>query len=103
MGMMICSAFWSCSGCRRTLSNPVEKMRILFIFLTALIVSACQGDDGLKSGEHGQVAYAHTERILSFGPRPPESQALKDVLGYVGAELKKAGWEVKAQSFERET
>lgn len=51
----------------------------------------------------GQAAYAHTEAILSKGPRPAGSSGLKAVQGYVTAELEKAGWSVKEQAFKRNT
>ncbi len=48
----------------------------------------------------GTAAYRHTEAILSFGPRPPGSEGLAQVRGYVTRELEAAGWSVQEQAFE---
>lgn len=57
-----------------------------------------QGASGL-----GQAAYEQTAMIVSKGPRPPGSDALKAVTAHVRAELEKAGWVTTGQSFERGT
>jgi hypothetical protein len=49
---------------------------------------------------HGQRAFAYTEAILKFGPRPPGSPELDAVRGYVTAELARHGWVAQPQSFE---
>lgn len=53
--------------------------------------------------EFGTRAYAHTEKILSFGPRPVESAALASTRAYIIAELKKSGWTCVQQPFEMDT
>lgn len=81
-------------------------MRFLFLIILPVFLAACEkGGRGLgkDSGAHGEEAYAITEKILSFGPRPPESEALANVRRYVTEELEKANWDVQEQTFKRKT
>ncbi len=55
------------------------------------------------SWEYGQRAYTHTEKILEFGPRPPQSEALKLVREYTTAELAKHQWVAVEQTFTANT
>ncbi|MEO1858023.1 MAG: M28 family peptidase, partial [Rubritalea sp.] len=48
-------------------------------------------------------AYSHTETILGFGHRQPESLGLAKSQSYVIAELKKHGWTSVKQKFEKMT
>jgi len=52
---------------------------------------------------HGKSAYAHTEAILSFGPRTPGSEGLKKAHRYISNELSKSGWKTITQTVERDT
>ena len=61
-----------------------------------LLVSSQKWDFGSK-------AYSHTEKILSFGPRPVESAALASTRAYIIAELKKHGWTCIEQPFQTST
>ena len=47
------------------------------------------------------AAYAHTRKILSFGPRPPGSAGLSNTRKYITAQLEQLGWEVTPQTFSR--
>lgn len=49
------------------------------------------------------TAYQHTETILSFGHRQPESAGLQKSKDFVKAELKKHGWECVEQQFTAQT
>ncbi len=57
----------------------------------------------IKDWPYGKSAYAHTEKILKYGPRPIESGAHKNVQAYISSELTKAGWIVTKQEFETQT
>lgn len=46
-----------------------------------------------------RAAYAHTREILSYGPRPSESAALKRTRDYITAQLEEHGWTVTSQPF----
>ncbi len=48
-------------------------------------LSGCSASHGPVSG---QRAYDHTAKIVSFGPRPPGSENLRKVEGYIESELK---------------
>ncbi|MFP6867459.1 MAG: M28 family peptidase [Roseibacillus sp.] len=49
-----------------------------------------------------RAAYHHTREILSFGPRPPESEALDSTRNYIVLELEKCGWQSRSQTFEED-
>ena len=49
----------------------------------------------------GRAAYAHTRAIVSLGPRPPGSAALKKTREYIASELEKSGWETFLQPFTK--
>lgn len=58
---------------------------------------------GDHADSHGKAAYAHTEKILSFGPRHPESEELKNAQQYIAEQLSKHGWSTMSQSATRDT
>lgn len=51
----------------------------------------------------GDLAMAHVEKMVGFGPRPAGSEALETTRQYIEAELKALGWQTQRQSFEAET
>ena len=46
-----------------------------------------------------RAAYAPTREILSYGPRPTESAALKNTRAYITGQLEECGWTVTPQPF----
>ncbi len=48
-----------------------------------------------------RAAYAHTRKILSYGPRPTESAALRNTRAYITDQLEQHGWTVTPQPFTR--
>ncbi|MCX7886025.1 MAG: M28 family peptidase [Verrucomicrobiae bacterium] len=50
-------------------------------------------------GFDGQRAFAHVERIVSFGPRPSGSTALGNVANYISTRLREYGLDVEEQVF----
>lgn len=54
---------------------------------------------GERKSPLGEAAHAHTARIVAFGPRPPESEALARVLGYLSESLAPHGWITQQRSF----
>jgi glutaminyl-peptide cyclotransferase len=50
-----------------------------------------------------EAAYEHTRNIVSFGPRPPGSAALRKTRAYLTAQLKASGWQVGSQQFTAPT
>ncbi|MDP0491941.1 MAG: M28 family peptidase [Verrucomicrobiota bacterium JB023] len=77
------------------------------LILLALALVACdkksEPSSQLTSSYPKGSPMAHTEAILSFGPRPPGSSALNKVRQYVSGELKKSGWVVGTQTFTART
>ena len=51
----------------------------------------------------GEKAHAHIEQIVSFGPRPPQSEGFEETLQYLESTLKSFGWTTTRQSFRAAT
>lgn len=51
----------------------------------------------------GAKAFAHVEKLTSFGPRPPESDGYRKSLSYLEGELAKLGWKTQRQTFRSST
>jgi glutaminyl-peptide cyclotransferase len=51
----------------------------------------------------GDKALAHVQRLVDFGPRPPESNAIEKSRAYIKQELKSSGWNVTEQAFTDNT
>jgi glutaminyl-peptide cyclotransferase len=47
----------------------------------------------------GDKALAHVQRLVDFGPRPPESEAIEKSRTYIKEQLKTSGWNVTEQPF----
>jgi len=54
-------------------------------------------------GFDGAAAYDFTEKLVSFGPRPPASDAIHKTQDYIVAELKSFGCEVDTDDFHAST
>src|SRR5580658_9138692 len=54
---------------------------------------------GQTGGFDGAKAYEHVARLVSFGPRPPASEALHHSQDYIVSELKADGCEVDQDDF----
>src|SRR5437588_2902907 len=51
----------------------------------------------------GDKALAHVQRLVDFGPRPPESDAIEKSRAYIKEQLKSFGWKVTEQQFTDST
>ena len=51
----------------------------------------------------GDKALAHVQRLVDFGPRPPESDAINKSRDYIKQTLKSSGWNVTEQTFTDNT
>lgn len=69
---------------------------LLLLLLVAVAVRADTSFDGAR-------AYRDVERLVDFGPRPPGSPAIERARAYMGAELRKAGWQVREHGFTART
>jgi glutaminyl-peptide cyclotransferase len=54
-------------------------------------------------GFDGQAAYDFTAKLVSFGPRPPDSDAIHATQGYIVAQLKGFGCAVDTDDFTAQT
>ena len=51
----------------------------------------------------GEKALAHVQDLVNFGPRPPESAAIKKTRRYLRKQLEDFGWKVTEQNFNDDT
>lgn len=51
----------------------------------------------------GRNALEHTRALVSFGPRPPGSPAMKKAQAYIVKHLKEQGWQVREDDFTART
>jgi hypothetical protein len=54
-------------------------------------------------GFDGARAYANVAKLVSFGPRPPDSPAIRQVQDYLTGELKSYGCEIDVDDFHAST
>jgi Zn-dependent M28 family amino/carboxypeptidase len=79
------------------------------ILVAALLAACIQGPGAPRPGERlpaqfsGESALAFTQKAVSFGPRPPGSEAIRKLRSYIFAQLKLNGWEAAADSFTAQT
>ena len=51
----------------------------------------------------GEKAFAHVQRLVDFGPRPPGSDAIEKSRDYMEDQLRRTGWHVTRQAFSDNT
>jgi glutaminyl-peptide cyclotransferase len=70
-----------------------------------ILAAACAKADRLdiRTQFSGDKALAHVQRLVDFGPRPPESNAIEKSRAYIKQELKSSGWNVTEQAFTDNT
>jgi len=51
----------------------------------------------------GVKAFAHVQRFVDFGPRPPGSDAIEKSKNYIEEQLRRSGWQVTRQPFSDNT
>ncbi len=51
----------------------------------------------------GQKAFSHVQAFVSLGPRPPDSDAIKQARAYIHQQLEATGWQVIDQPFSART
>lgn len=51
----------------------------------------------------GDKAFAHVQRLVDFGPRPPASEGIEKSRAYIDEQLRQAGWLVERQEFTDDT
>jgi Zn-dependent M28 family amino/carboxypeptidase len=77
-------------------------MRLVWFWLCALgcgsFALLAQSGKPLASVD-GNLAFAHVQKLVSFGPRPPGSAAMRKTQAYLIEQLKKCGLAVEEQDF----
>ncbi|MFC7337008.1 M28 family metallopeptidase [Haloferula chungangensis] len=77
--------------CRKAESTPPQ--RVTYQPIAGEIADAFSGAN----------AFAHVEKIVSFGPRPPSSEGYQKTLQYLESTLKEFGWITSRQTFRAAT
>jgi glutaminyl-peptide cyclotransferase len=54
-------------------------------------------------GFDGAKAYSYVVKLVSFGPHPPDTPAIRQVQGYIRSQLKSFGCQVDADDFHAQT
>jgi glutaminyl-peptide cyclotransferase len=80
-----------------------SKRFLLALLLAAAVVAFWFLGKPDPSSHLGNDALTLTKEILSYGPRPPGSEALDHVRSHLSKELVAAGWVTELQEFERDT
>jgi hypothetical protein len=109
---LLCAAFVlslaaSCSGSSQPATAPASST-------AAPVQQSAQTPPQLKptesappadqtGGFDGQKAYEQVAKIVSFGPRPPDSPAIHQVQDYLIAQLKSSGCEIDTDDFHAGT
>src|SRR5439155_15178387 len=80
---------------------------ITFAVLVPLLLSAPSvvkaGAPNIWEEFLGQKAFAHVQRLVDFGPRPPGSEAIEKSRDYIESQLRRSGWQVTRQAFSDTT
>jgi hypothetical protein len=96
---------------RRIASSFVSQLHPSFILslVFALLASTLRAESPRASQTRiweefsGEKAFAHVQRLVDFGPRPPGSDAIEKSRGYIDKQLRLSGWEVTRQGFTEDT
>jgi glutaminyl-peptide cyclotransferase len=51
----------------------------------------------------GEKAFAHVQRLVDLGPRPPGSEGIEKSRDYIENQLRRSGWQVTRQPFSDDT
>lgn len=87
----------------------IQAMKKIFIAATLAatlslltLPNSCQAQGAIQPFS-GQRAFEHVKHIVSFGPRPPASNALKETQNYIDEVLRSSGLTVRRQNFIAQT
>lgn len=81
----------------RALDVPLSRTSILGIL--AIVPLSLTGCSGPKGPVDGTRAYAHVEKMVSFGPRPPGTPALNSAADYIGEQIQSLGLKPREQKW----
>lgn len=72
---------------------------LLIIFCGAVVAACGRASTAAAPAFSGARAMERVADQLSFGPRPPGSEALVQTRGWIQSSLEQAGWQVRRQAF----
>ena len=75
-------------------------LRLAALTVALVVFSGCSTNASEESPIDAAAIMAHAEKIVSFGPHPPGSEAQRKVGDYIAAQLQSFGVEVQTQEFE---
>jgi glutaminyl-peptide cyclotransferase len=86
-------------------SLPYSTTPVLLFALASIICSDTSPAAQTKIWEElsGEKAFAHVQRLVDFGPRPPGSEAIEKSRHYIEDQLRRFGWQVTRQTFTDDT
>lgn len=76
---------------------------LVVVAITGGLSSAAAAPTNLWDHVSGEKALGHVQRLVDFGPRPPDSEAIEKARGYIEKQLQSSGWSVTRQSFAQDT
>lgn len=83
--------------------NLAQRWEV-YNFAACLATLACSGAPAeiadVKGSVKGESVMRHVEKMVSYGPHPPGSEAQKQVGAYIIRQLESFGLEVRSQTFE---
>jgi glutaminyl-peptide cyclotransferase len=81
----------------------------VFVGIFPIVLAACRAHSARPSQGKlweefsGEKAFAHVQRLVDLGPRPPGSDAIEKSRDYIDNQLRLSGWQVTRQSFTDNT
>lgn len=74
-------------------------LHLSFLLIFSLFLPACSENSKAVGPVDGNRAFRHVEKIVSFGPHPPGSEAQKKVARYLISQLREYGLEIRTDEF----
>ena len=91
------------SSPQTVLPRPIALL-LLLVFILIVYADASRASEAKLWEEFsGEKAFAHVQRLVDFGPRPPGSKAIEKSKDYIEDELRRSGWQVTRQAFSDDT
>ena len=85
----------------RTASHAIALCLMSMFFIAR--TDGANADQKIWEEFSGEKAFAHVQRLVDLGPRPPATEAIEKSRGYIESQLRLFGWEVARQAFEDRT
>jgi hypothetical protein len=83
--------------------NALRNTTILFVLSLLQTAPARAAEAKIWEEFSGDKALAHVQRLVDFGPRPADSDALEKSRTYIEDQLRLYGWNTRRQAFTEHT